>query len=270
MIANTEIRLGDIQRTLLMPVWARAVDAKKSNSFLNDKKALEIIEYIDYDFSHMDQNIPEISQLSWIARCKRFDIIIQDFIKNNPSGTVINIGSGLDTTYERINNNSVMWYDLDLPDVIEVRKKLFSESPVREFISASFLDDDWFGKCEVKNKALLAAAGVFVYFEAEQIKEFLIKTAEHYPGAELFFDATSPKGVEIANQVISRSGLKLDSCFKWGLEDPRIIESWDHRFKILNTYHTFKIDGLQLSEENQKIAMISDSLNVMYMVHLKV
>ncbi len=37
----------------------------------------------------------------------------------------------------------------------------------------------------------------------------------------------------------------------------------------MNTYHTFRIEGLGLNDENQKIALISDSLDIQYMVHLK-
>jgi len=217
----------------------------------------------------MSKNLKEINQIAWIARCKRFDLIISGFIKNNPNGTIVNIGCGLDTTYERINNQSIMWYDLDLPDVIELRKKFLAETDRRKFIAGSFLDTNWFDVISVNNKILFISTGVFVYFEEPEIKNFIITVADKFDDAELFFDVTSPKGMQIANRVIKDSGLDNNSFFKWGLVDKSVIPSWDPRLKLINTYYTFKIKGLGLSFKNKVIGFLSDSAGVQYMVHLK-
>jgi len=264
-----KIALGQIQKTLFMPVWARAVETKKQKPILTDNVAVQIINKIDFDFSQMTSNLKEINQIAWIARSKRFDIIINNFLKDNPNGTIINIGCGLDTTYERINNKSVIWYDLDLPDVIELRRKFLSESDKRKFIADSFLDTEWLNKIPRENKIMFISTGVFVYFEESVIKDFLIRIADIFPEAELFFDVTSPKGLQIANRVIKESGFDSSSYFKWGLIDKSIIETWDNRIKILNTYYTFKIEGLGLSFKNRIIGFLSDLAGVQYMIHLK-
>jgi O-methyltransferase involved in polyketide biosynthesis len=265
-----KVDLGDLQRTLFMPVWARAVETQKSHPMLIDETAIKIIESVDFEFSPMFQNVPEISQIAWIARCMRFDFIVKDFIQRHPYGTIINIGCGLDTSYERINNRSILWYDLDLPDVIELKKKFLSESGNRKFIPSSFLHTKWFDDIIITDKVLFISTGVFVYFEESVIKEFMLKVAERFSDSELFFDVTSPKGVEIANQVIQKSGLDSRSFFKWGLTDKAIIQSWDHRISMIETYYTFQIGGLKLSAENEVIAKISDSLDIQYMIHLKI
>jgi len=270
MKAKIKVELGDIQKTLFMPVWARAVETKKENPVLADKTALEIIDTVDLDFSRMTDNLPEISQIAWIARFKRFDLIVSDFIENHPEGTVVNIGCGLDTSFERINSNSIQWYDLDLPDVIELKKNFQKETDNRKYISSSFLDTNWFDKIVINDKILFISAGVFVYFEEFEIRNFVIRIADRFGDSEMFFDVTSPKGLEIANQIIQKSGLDSRSFFKWALTDKSIITSWDKRITLLNTYHTFKIDGLGLNNENKNIALISDSLDIQYMVHLKI
>jgi O-methyltransferase involved in polyketide biosynthesis len=270
MRTRIKINLGNIQKTLFMPVWARATETKKDRPVLIDRTAVEIIESVDFDFSEMSGNIPEISQISWIARCLRFDLIVKDFINKNPNGTIVNIGCGLDTSYERTDNSSIRWYDLDLPEVIELKRKFLKETYKRNFLSCSFLDTKWFDEIIINEKVMFISTGVFVYFEEAEIKDFIIKVADRFNFCELFFDVTSPKGVEIANQVIQKSGFDSGSFFKWGLTDKSIITSWDNRIKLLDTYHTFNIDGLDLSDENKKMAMISDSLDIQYMVHLKI
>jgi O-methyltransferase involved in polyketide biosynthesis len=270
MKAKIKVELGDIQKTLFMPVWARAVETKKENPILVDRTALEIIDTVDFDFSHMTDNLSEISQIAWIARCKRFDMIVNEFIDYHPGGTVVNIGCGLDTSYERINGNSIQWYDLDLPDVIELKKKFQKETDKRRFISSSFLDTNWFDNIAINDKILFISTGVFVYFEESEIRNFVIRVADRFGDTEMFFDVTSPEGLEVANQIIQKSGLDSRSFFKWALTDKSIIPSWDKRINLLNTYHTFRIDGLNLNNENKNIALISDSLDIQYMVHLKI
>jgi O-methyltransferase involved in polyketide biosynthesis len=137
-------------------------------------------------------------------------------------------------------------------------------------ISCSFLDTRWFDNILINDSILLIAAGVFVYFEESEVRDFIIKVADRFDNCELFFDVTSPKGLEIANQVIQKSGLNSRSFFKWALSDKSVITSWDKRINLLDTYHTFRIEGLGLSDENKNIALISDSLDIQYMVHLKI
>lgn len=122
----------------------------------------------------------------------------------------------------------------------------------------------------ISDNVLFISTGVFVYFEEPVIRDFIISLAERFAGSELFFDVTSPKGVDIANQVIQKSGLDSRSFFEWGLPDKSVITSWDSRIKILDKYYTFKIEGLELNAENQQIAMVSDSLDIQYMLHLQI
>ena len=264
------LHLSDVQKTLLLPVWARAKETAKKKPLLTDTVAERIISSVDFDFRHLDKNIKVISQIAWIARCKRFDLIIKDFLKDNPKGTIVNIGCGLDTTYERINNNSVKWFDLDLPEVIDLRKRFLKETENRKFIASSFTDTVWFNKIPSDNRILFISTGVFVYFEEQVIKDFIIQIADRFIYSELFFDVTSPKGVQIANKIIKDSSLNSSSFFRWGLKNISVITAWDQRIKLLNTYYTFKIKGLGMGIKNKVTGFLSDSAGVQYMVHLKI
>ena len=200
-----KVELGDIQKTLFMPVWARAVETRKTNPFLVDRTAVEIIGSVDFDFTMMYDNIPEISQVSWVARCKRFDMVAEDFIRRYPHGTIVNIGCGLDTSYERINNCSVLWYDLDLPEVIDLKRKFSHETSNRVFLACSFFETPWLDEIRIIEKVLFISTGVFVYYEETEIRDFILRVTGRFKDFEMFFDVTSPKGVEIANQVIRKS-----------------------------------------------------------------
>ena len=143
MSEKITVDLGNVQKTLFLPLWGRAVESKKENPLLVDKTALQIIEAVDYDFSTLTDNISDLTQVAWIMRSMCVDEAVRVFLEKYPKGTIVNIGCGLDTTFDRIDNGSVVWYDLDLPDVIRLRRQFIKETERRKFISASFLDECW-------------------------------------------------------------------------------------------------------------------------------
>ena len=56
---------------------------------------------------------------------------------------IINIGAGFDTTFNRIDNGKVRWINIDLPDVILLRKKLIPEKKHEALIGKSVFDFSW-------------------------------------------------------------------------------------------------------------------------------
>ncbi len=269
MSEKIAVDLGQVQKTLFLPLWGRAVESKKENPLLVDKTALQIIEAVDYNFSTLTHNISDLTQAAWIMRSLCIDEAVRDFLEKYPKGTIVNIGCGLDTTFDRIDNGSVLWYDLDLPDVVELRRQFIEETERRRFISASFLDESWLDEICVCEKVFFIAAGVFYYFEESQVKEFLVRLADRFPGSEIIFDASSPYGIKTANRmVIRRSGLDEKSFLKWGLKNGETLIMWDPRFRILSEHYYFGKDGQHFGPRLRLIGWISDRLKIQYMVHL--
>lgn len=263
------VDLGNVQKTLFLPLWGRAYETQKANPLLVDKTALEIIEKVDYDFSTITKNINKLSQIAWIMRSICVDRIITEFLKKHPKATIVNIGCGLDTTFDRVDNGLLSWYDLDLPDVIELKKKFIPASDRRKYISSSFLEEGWLKDININNNVLFIAAGVFYYFEEEEIKGFFKKLADRFPDWEIFFDVCSPYGMKVANQlVIKNAGLDEKSFLKWGLKNTKDILSWDNRFKIVKTLYYFR--DRRLNFKVRMLGFVSDLLKIQYMIHLAI
>jgi O-methyltransferase involved in polyketide biosynthesis len=268
MSEKIAINLGNVQKTMLLPLWGRAVETRKEHPLLVDHTAHEMVEKIDYDFSTITSNISPLSQAAWIMRSLFVDNIIKAFLSQHPRGTVVNLGCGLETNFERVDNGLLTWYDLDLPDVIDLRKKFLKESERRKFLPSSFLEDAWFDQIRVTDQVLFIAAGVFYYFEESDIKAFFIRLADRFPGCEIVFDVSSPTGVKVANKrVIESAGLDERSYLKWGLKNTAVLTSWDRRFQLLETRFYFKHKGL---DRRVKFAgFISDLLKIQYLVHMR-
>lgn len=192
MAHRMDLNLGDVQKTLFLPLWGRAVETNRPNPLLVDETAVEIIDQIDYDFSRAAQSLDDLTKIGWIQWSLICDEVTQRFLTRYPEGTVVNIGCGLDTTFERVDNGAVRWYDLDLADVVELRRRFIEESERRRFIAASFLEEGWLSDFEVDGNALFIAAGVFYYLDEKRMRGFLLCLIDSFPGSEILLDVSSP------------------------------------------------------------------------------
>jgi O-methyltransferase involved in polyketide biosynthesis len=61
-----------------------------------------------------------------------FDGWVNFFLRENPNGIIVEIGSGLNTRFERVDNGQVRWFDLDMPDSMAVRSNYFQETERRK------------------------------------------------------------------------------------------------------------------------------------------
>lgn len=268
MTEKIKLDLGDVQKTLFLPLWGRAFETNKEKPHLIDDTAVRIIDQIDFDFAKAAENLDDLTKIAWIQRSLIGDRVITKFLDQYPDGTIVNIGCGLDTTFSRVDNGKLSWYDLDLPDVIELRKKFVKEHERRGVISSSFLETAWFDQIEIKSNVLFLAAGVFYYFEEDQVKSFMLQLLDRFPDSEILFDVASEVGVKMANKkVIENSGLDERSYLKWGLKNEKDILAWDTRIKLLSKYNYYR--NVRLSIRNSLMGSISDLLGIQYMLYFK-
>jgi O-methyltransferase involved in polyketide biosynthesis len=122
----------------------------------------------------------------------------------------------------------------------------------------------------VEDAVMFIAAGVFYYFEENQMKKFFTKLADTFPESEVVFDASSAMGIRVANKkVIQRGGMDESSILKWGIETAKSIQLWDSRVEIIDEYSLFKNIKKGLPLRNKIGTLMSDILNIMFMVHLR-
>jgi len=101
---------------------------EKKNPIVYDAYARDIVARIDYDFTKIEAGQVADHQIVWAIRTYNFDNIVRAFLTDNSSATIVNIGAGLDTTFQRVDNGNVRWVNIDLPDVAALRRKLIPDS----------------------------------------------------------------------------------------------------------------------------------------------
>ncbi|MDY0267239.1 MAG: class I SAM-dependent methyltransferase [Methanimicrococcus sp.] len=200
--------MQSVQGTMLLPLWGRAKYSEQNPDVLDDPVALDIVQRLDFDFTNVENSFKDFGGLCYIIRARKMDDKILEFIKKNPNATIVNIGCGLDTTFSRIDNGKIRWYNLDLPDAIEFRKTLIPDSDRNFSIPKSFLDQSWFEDIvfNQKNGILFLSAGVFYYFKEEDIQKVISAMSRRFPGGVLYFDAESKKAIDFSNRMVQKSG----------------------------------------------------------------
>ena len=247
------------------------METQKQKSLLIDPKAVSIINNIPYDFTVISKNVSKLSQLAWIARSIYFDNKIKAFINLYPEAVIVNVGCGLDTTFDRVDNGKIQWIDLDLPDTIELRKRYIAESDRRHFISKSVFDKSWYDSIGIKNEVMLLIAGVLYYFDETDVKGLFNDFHTFIPGAEIIFDYSSTKGIKIANKkVIEKGGMDKSAGLKWGIDNIMEIERWNHHIKVISSIPMFKEHKKNYLVLKRIGMNISDALKIMSLVHIKI
>lgn len=268
---NSKVRLKGVQETLLMPLWGRSIETQKKQPRLVDKEAVRIIETIDYDFTQIARSINPVSIAAWIARSIYFDQKITEYLEANPNGTIINIGCGLDTSYERVQNGRAMWYELDFPEVIQTRKLFINEAPNRKFLAYSVFDPLWYSELKNKENVLIMIAGVIYYFEENHIKKLFGDFQEQFKTSTVIFDYSSKKGMQIANKkVIEDGGMDASAYLKWGINDIGELEKWDAGITVTENMKMFQEHRKRYSKRKRIGMWISDALSIMSLAKITI
>ncbi|MBV7694412.1 class I SAM-dependent methyltransferase [Streptomyces sp. TRM70350] len=239
------VRLGTVQETLLIPLYGRAVENRKKDAALRDARAEEIVASIDYDFSRFD-NLPSL--IGTVLRTSLFDRWVADFLAEHPDGTVVELGTGLNTRYERVDNGRARWFDLDLPDVIELRRALFTDTPRRTMLAASVTDEAWADAVAARSDRpyFFAAEAVLPFLTAEQVRAVVDLLADRFPGSLLALDTAGPELVATQDQHDALS--KVDARMQWSCADPAELTDWRPGARLLASHTLSSLPAAMFDE----------------------
>jgi len=233
--------LSGVAKTLLLPLYNRAMESKRPDAMIKDEKAVELVTQMRLDFSSVRQ-IPmtELLKVMRIMLTREMDRYARDFLSRHPEAVVVHIGCGLDSRFERVDNGRVEWFDLDLPEVIDLRRRFIGDEHERyHLLAGSVLEDAWLEAVKVYSQRpfLFLAETVFVYFIEAQVKSLVLTLRDRFPGAELVLDGWRPFEIWVGNRYLSPS--KFAGLMQWGLWSGREIEGWGDGIHLLDEWGFF-------------------------------
>jgi len=139
-----------------------------------------------------------------------------------------------------------MWYDLDLPEVIAIRKRFFTETPRNHMIASSVLDFHWMDLLPSnKNPVLFLAEGLLMYLQESEVKSLILELQHRFPGCELVCEVENTFVIETLKKerwkrkVQRDYHLGADVTLHFGIRDGRGLESWGGGIRFLDEWTVF-------------------------------
>ena len=216
-----KVRLTKEKETYLATLYGKALDAAVENPILGDQFAADAVARIDYDFKAL--KLPKGGDITLPMRAWHFDQWTRAFLAANPEATVLHLGCGLDTRVYRIDPGpKVRWFDVDFPDVIALREKLYPERDGYRRIGSSVTDLSWLDSIPGDTPVLVVAEGLVMYLREKDGTALFRRITEQFPGGQIAFDGYSGTMVRLVSRFVTVRGAKV--TLVWGVDDPRDLE----------------------------------------------
>lgn len=193
---KTRVQLSGVPETLLWTLYYRATEAARPDSVLPDPVAVDLLTRIDFPFrERFGAARANPSQVEGL-RSRRFDAEVRAFLAEHPDGTVVALGEGLETQFWRVDNGRVRWLTVDLPQTIDVRRKVLPCGPRQRLLACSALDERWLDEVDPGKGVLITAQGLLMYFQEHEVHQLIAACADRLPGGVMLFDAI-PKWINL-------------------------------------------------------------------------
>jgi O-methyltransferase involved in polyketide biosynthesis len=229
------VRWGSVEWTNLCTLYLRAYESRLEHPVLGDRAAAEAVDRIDYDFARMRRaTLPWSNQFLVALRAKQLDVWAADFLQRHPNAVVLHLGCGLDTRAFRLQlPEGVQWFDVDVPQVIDLRRKLYADSNGYRMIGSSVTDPGWLDQTPTGRPALIVAEGLLMYLTDAEIRDLLRRLTDRFDTGELLADLLSPWGPRFSNSPLLAKA-STAGITKWGTKDGHELPARNPRLSLVD------------------------------------
>ena len=195
MTAKHTVDLAGVSETALLTLLVRAKEAKRPDSILEDPMAIQLVESIDYDFAKFGFTRRQDMAL----RALVFDKHTRRYLVDHPKATVVALAEGLQTSFFRLDasgagapidgeTHQFRWLTVDLPPMIELRRKLLPASDRVQMCAQSALDFSWMDQVDPDHGVFITAEGLLMYLQPDEALALITACAKRFPGGQMMFD----------------------------------------------------------------------------------
>lgn len=192
-MAHTGKHVADVtgvSETALLTLLVRATEARRPDSLIDDPMAIQLVDSIEFDFAKFGH----VRRQDMALRAKAFDKRARRYLLDHPKATVVALAEGLQTSFYRLDaqgsgiGHDFGWLTVDLPPIIELRRKLLPASDRVRMIAQSALDFSWMDDVDPKQGVFITAEGLLMYLQPEESMSLIEACAARFPGGQMMFD----------------------------------------------------------------------------------
>jgi O-methyltransferase involved in polyketide biosynthesis len=241
MASNSKIKISltGPPETLLVTLLARHWDnAVSSNPVLQDQWATQALERLDYDFSRLSMQTTFCQSIT--LRSLVFDNMTAEFLDahQETAVTVLHLAAGLDSRSLRLNDwyadrSDVRWIDVDVPEVVELRREILP-NPKGDYalVGIDLTADAWAEQIPNDRPTVVVFEGLTPYLTETDGKKLFRAIAERFSGGQILFDAFSPVCIRLYTLVWPMRS--MSAIWTWGIGDPKSLESVHEKLEMVD------------------------------------
>lgn len=264
-------KISEVSKTLYVPLGGRIYASEYFPDLFYDAKAIQLKNKIPQEILNYKLQ-SQYTFLASVSRCINIDNVIKKFLKQNPTGNIVELGCGLETTYFRVDNGLAKWFELDLPEVIELREQLIPCQERMAYLKESVFDPDWMERLSSeldKQPTLFVASGLFQYFAETMIIELLLDL-KRFQNSYIVFDAVSKTGMKRTRKYMKKMGRESALMHFYCDKAGDLVEKLGGNSELIlekNFFQEINKKGMNLVT---KISMlVSDMFQMLKIIELK-
>ena len=232
------IEENTVQETLVIPLFGRLVCSERFPQLFSDPEAKRICDSLDYDFEGKRKKMESLAGLFGALEVaqRQYDLSceVKEYLSAHPRAAAVNLGCGLDDTFRKCDNGLCRGYNLDFPNVIDVRNELLPPGEREVNLACDLNDYRWMDEIDAEHGAVFFAAGVFYYFKTEEIRRLFCTMAERFPGGVLVFDSCNERGAKLMRKTWLKEAGITDVSAYFSTEDEKELAGWSDRFAAVS------------------------------------
>ena len=212
--------MNSINKTLYIPLYGKSYVSKKG-LFLNDKKAEEI--WANEGFSLSGK-----SKSKWLAyymgiRSAVFDEWVKSQMSAIPDAVIVHIGCGMDSRAIRVGNEKHKWYDVDFSEVIEERKRYYTETTDYHMIAGDVRTCGWLTAIKENKSAIIVMEGVSMYLTVDEMQKLANSLCSHFESILLLVDAYTSFAAKMSKLRNPINDVGVTEVY--GIDDPQAYQT---------------------------------------------
>ncbi len=235
MQQTNQILLTKAKETLFITLYAKALDSRSTRSILHDITADAIVQQMNYDFN----KLPGFANNNIIVvRARQYDEWLKEYLDWHPNAVVLNLGCGLDTRIARINPPvNIRWFDLDYPEVIQLRQRFFENKNGYTMIASSVTGLSWMKQLPTDRPAIIIAEGLLEYLTEDEVRILLNRLTTFFPHGQLIFDVMSSFAIRSGRKKLMAT---TGAVHKWAVDNLEEVDQLDLRSTRISGLSVFQ------------------------------
>lgn len=212
--------MNSVNKTLYIPLYGKSYVSKKG-LFLDDKKAEEIWEAEKFPLHGKAKS-------KWLAyymgiRSAVFDGWLKQQMNDLQEAVVIHIGCGMDSRILRVGAGHHKWYDVDFSQVIEERKKYYTESTNYRMLAGDARDCKWLTTIEEHTSAIVVMEGVSMYLTTDEMRNLTEHLCAHFGKVALLVDCYTSFAAKMSKYRNPINAVGVTQVY--GIDNPQMYQS---------------------------------------------